>query len=139
MYHKIDIYLGDKQVGSGKISREGLYYNISCRYSFSGKVMYRLILQSPKGIHDLGICIPEQGQYILQKRIPISKVGEGDLSIYPVPKGTREKDCFIPVFPDEPFAYLSRLKNAVLEYRDGKPGVKIPMEDQSSISKPTGQ
>ena len=32
---------------------------------------------------------------------------------------------FVPVYPDEPFAYMSKLKDAYLEVREGQPGVVI--------------
>ena len=33
---------------------------------------------------------------------------------------------FVPVYPEEPFAYMSRLKGAFLEIRNGQMGINLP-------------
>jgi hypothetical protein len=42
-----------------------------------------------------------------------------------MPKHQKSEGKFIPIYPEEPFAYISRLQNAFLEIRNGQAGVVI--------------
>ena len=72
-------------------------------------------------------------------RIPIKRLGEGELQFRAVPRHMEMQGQFIPVTPEEPFAYLSRLENAFMEIRSGKAGIVLPTMDQNDNSSPTGQ
>ena len=45
-----------------------------------------------------------------------------------VPKHPEKTENWMPISPEEPFAYLSRLENAVLERRDGQTGIVFKEE-----------
>ena len=74
---------------------------------------------------DLGVCIPVDGQFGLEKRIPCKYMGEGTPEFRIMPKYQRTGRRFVPVYPEEPFAYMTKLKDAFLEIRDGQAGVLI--------------
>lgn len=121
------VTLGGKQVGRAQVSRQGLYYRVVCRCNLSGEVMYRLMCACEDRSTGLGILVPCESGFGLETRFPVSRVGEGRLSFCLQPK----HDClehrrFVPITPEEPFAYLARLKDAFLTVQDGKKGASIP-------------
>lgn len=124
-----EVTLGGKRVGKLRLERQGLYYRVICRCNLSGEVMYRLEACGEKGRTNLGILIPCESGFGMDTRFPVSRVGEKQLEFTLQPKhdslGNRQ---FVPISPEEPFAYLSRLKGAFLEIQEGKQGVSIPKE-----------
>ena len=121
-----DILLGGQSVGTVEVSKEGLYYHFDCRCAFTGTVMYRIAVKCGETEINLGIPAPEDGKFVLRTKIPIKRVGEGELSFRAVPKHADLTQNFVPISPEEPFAYLQRLQNAFLQVREGKVGVIIP-------------
>ena len=73
----------------------------------------------------MGILIPEDGAFGLETRIPVKKIGEGALTFSAVPKHSPVEGRFVSLAPEEPFRYLTRLKEAYLVKRNGKIGIII--------------
>lgn len=122
-----DIRMGDKIVGKAQVEREGLYYRFSCRLSLPGQGMYRLLVRAGEKREDLGVCIPMGSQFGVEKKIPCKCLGEGIPEFILMPKdGAPRTGTFVPVYPEEPFAYIRRLENAFLAHRDGQIGIIIP-------------
>lgn len=121
-----EIYLGDRPVGTATVEREGLYYHFSCRCALSGEVMHRLLLRCGGKETDLGLCVPLDGGFGTEKRIPVKQCGDGEPNFYLRPKNAERKGRFIPLRPEEPFAYIHRLENAFLERRGVETGIFIP-------------
>lgn len=121
-----DIFLGGQSVGSCAIERQGLYYCFDCRCYLTGEVVYRLTVRCGENTENLGIPVPQNGVFTLRTRIPVKKLGEGEFSIRAVPKHSELGEKFVPISPEEPFRYLRRLEDAVLQVRDGKVGIVIP-------------
>lgn len=121
----IDIYMGNEVVGKAVIEKDGLYYHIVCRCRLSGEVIYRLIADCNGNQVDLGICVPYDNSFGLEKRIPVKKLGIGEIRIKAVPKHEKTGDSFIPLRPEEPFSYLSQLERAYLAVQGGVTGVVI--------------
>ena len=61
----------------------------------------------------------------LSTKVPIKRLGQGTMRFQALPKHRKLEGEFIPVYPEEPFAYLTRLQNAFLAVRDGQVGVVI--------------
>jgi len=120
------ILLGGQAVGQAQVRREGLYLCFSCRCRLSGEMIYRLTVGCGEHTQNLGIPVPNGGQFCLKTKIPAKLLGEGELKITAVPKHAALAGKFVPLSPEEPFAYLNRLKNAFLEVRAGQVGVVIP-------------
>lgn len=123
-----EVTLGGKSVGKLQLERQGLYYRVTCRCNLSGEVMYRLEASGEKGRTNLGILIPCESGFGLETRFPVSRIGERKLDFTLQPRhdslGNRK---FVPISPEEPFAYLSRLKDAFLEIQQGQMGASIPL------------
>ena len=123
------VYFGDKSVGKAQVTEQGLYYHVVCRCSLSGEVMYRLEVSCREKRENLGVLVPGENGFGLDTRFPISRVGRGVLSFCLLPRhDPLQGRLFVPITPEEPFAYLSRLKDAFLEIQEGKKGASIPRE-----------
>lgn len=130
MIGSFDIHMGDKTVGKAQVERESLYYRFSCRLSLPGQGMYRLMVRVGENREDLGVCIPMGGLFGAEKRIPCKRLGEGIPEFILMPKdGAPRTGTFVPVYPEEPFAYIRRLENAFLAHQDGQIGIIIPEQN----------
>ena len=134
-----EVLLGGQRIGRAIVDRQGLYYAIACRCRLSGEVVYKVTVSCGEKSESLGILVPEGGAFVLTTRIPIKRLGEGELQFRAVPRHMEMQGQFIPVTPEEPFAYLSRLENAFMEIRSGRAGIVLPAMDQNANSSPTGQ
>ena len=119
------ILLGGEPIGQANVEKRGLYYHFSCTCDLSGEVIYRIVAQTGEKTENLGIPVPEGDQFTLNAKLPVSRIGEGDLAFRAVPRHTERKGKFVPLSPDSPFPYLHRLQNAYLERRNGELGVVL--------------
>jgi len=120
-----EIRRGNETVGMATVEKEGLYYRIRCRCHISGEGMRRIVVNCGDVREDLGICVPVDGEFGLVKKIPRKRFGEGKPEFCLLPKYPDIYGKFIPIYPDEPFAYMTRLKDAYLQVREGQPGIVI--------------
>ena len=120
-----EIMLGDKSVGKAGVSREGLYYRIRCRCSLSGETVCRVLVRCGNREEHLGILVPQDGEFGLETRVPVKKIGEGSLAFSVVPRHRAPEAGFISLSPEEPFRYITRLKDAYLIRHNGKTGVVL--------------
>lgn len=114
-----------QRIGQAEVIRQGLYYHFTCRCRLSGEVICRLAAVCGDQMENLGVPVPENGEFILRKKIPVSHLGGGQLRIRVIPKHAELTEQFIPISPEEPFRYLSRLKNAYLSRRGQQLGIVI--------------
>ena len=119
------VTIGGNPVGKVTVRRLGLYYQFSCRCDLSDDILYRLTLMCKSGRINLGILVPENGSFVLNTKVPLKKIGEGDMTFSLVSKQEQRQGSFVPIYPEEPFAYLSRLKASFLVYENGIPGIHI--------------
>ena len=125
MEGQFPVILGFRQVGKVLVQRQGLYYHFSCRCLLDGDSMYRLLVTSGTIRENLGILVPAEGSFVLNKKFPVKKIGEGELSFTLSPRKEDTVRTFVPIKPEEPFAYISRLKASFLMVRNGQPGICI--------------
>ena len=137
MKKRFDIQLGGISVGTAWVSKTGLYYHISCDCNLTGEVRYKIIATGTDGACDLGLCVPKGNNFGLEIRLPIKRLGTGELKFKAVPKHQPVSGMFIPLSPDEPFRYIQMLKNSFLTEKEGKRGIMLPC--QNANSNPTGQ
>ena len=114
-----------KQAGKVVVQRQGLYYHVHCRCCLTGDNMYRLVVTCGTIRESLGILVPEGGSFVLDTRLPVKRIGEGKLVFTLIPKHEISSGSFVPIHPEEPFAYIARLKESFLILRDGQPGILI--------------
>ena len=119
------ILRGGESIGQACVEKKGLYYHFSCRCDLSGEVIYRLTASCGEKCENLGVPVPDGGEFMLTTRIPVSRLGQGEITVRAVPKHGKLEGKFIPISPDEPFNYLRQLENAVFEKRNGQPGILI--------------
>lgn len=120
-----DVYFGNRKTGQVQVIRQGLYYRFLCRCEISGDVICRLYVTCGENREDLGILIPRENGFGMDTKIPIKKLGNGRLHFALMAKHEKQQGRFIPIYPEEPFRYLSRLKESFLEYRNGQMGITV--------------
>lgn len=120
-----DILMGKEVVGTAIVDQQGLYYRFCCRCRISGSVMYRITVSCNGHHENLGVVIPMGTGFGLNTKLAVKKLGKGPFQFRAIPKHQKSEGKFIPVYPDEPFAYITRLQNAFLEIRNGQAGVVI--------------
>ena len=119
------VTLYGKDVGKVLVSRQGLYYHFFCRCSLDSGMICRLMVSCGRDRANLGVLVPECGDFILRTKIPVKRIGEGNLIFTLVPKQDAISGPFMRIIPDEPFAYISRLKTSFLIMQNGQPGICI--------------
>ena len=124
-----EIMLAGESVGQATVRRQGLYWQFSCRCDRSGETVCRVRVTCGGREADLGILVPEDGQFRLVTRVAASKLGSGTPEFICQPRRPELQGKFIPLRPEEPFAYLHRLEDAFLARQNGQIGLMIP--DQS--------
>ena len=112
-------------VGKVLVQRQGLYYHISCRCQLKGDTIYRLVASSGTTSITLGVVVPIDNGFMLNTKLPVKKIGEGELSFTLSAKQEAPSATFIPITPEEPFAYISRLKDSFLTLQGGQIGILI--------------
>jgi hypothetical protein len=125
MVSEYDIFMGKNVVGTAEVERQGLYYHFVCRCRLSGDALCRVMVECDGYHENLGILVPWGKSFGLTTRVPMKRFGSGKLNFRVLPKHPSGQGTFIAVYPDEPFAYLSRLKSAFLEVRNGQVGVVL--------------
>lgn len=120
-----ELTVGSKYVGQVRVKKQGLYYCFSCRCHLSGDVIHKLIVRCGGKEESLGVCIPMDGMFGAEKKIPVKKLGQGIPEFRLVPKHEEKSGTFVPIYPEEPFAYISRLENAFLATQNGQVGIVI--------------
>ena len=118
-----EVYRGDEPVGTAEVTRKGLYYCIRLKCALSGDVMHKAEVRCNGAREDLGILVPEEGGFVLTTRIPIKRIGAGDMTFRVIPRHKPFRGHFVKLSPEEPFTYLKRLKDAFLVNQNGEIGI----------------
>ncbi len=119
------VFFGKDQAGKVQVLRQGLYYRFICRCQLSGDVVCRLYASCNGKRESLGVLVPMEGGFGLDTKIPAKRLGEGQLSFLLIPKHEPCQGQFIPIYPEEPFSYIERLKEAYLARKDGQVGILL--------------
>lgn len=118
-----NIYLDEKVVGTCRIWREGLYSHISCRCAKAAEGICRLVMECGDVAMDLGILVPVEGGFGLERKFPAKKLPEGQPRFFVTGPGRQKDEAFLPVREGEVFLQLSRLRDARFARRGGEVGV----------------
>lgn len=126
-----EVCYGDAVCGKVQLLRQGLYFRVICRCRYPGNQVLRLYALRDRNREMIGVVIPEGDGYVLDKKIPAKRLGSGTVrfllsSGMGVPQGT-----FVPICPEEPFAYIERLKDAFLASEQGRVGIRIPLNPEA--------
>ena len=121
-----EVYLDTQPVGKVQVRREGLYYSLRCHCHLTGDSVYRLVANLDGRQENLGVVVPdEDGGFSLNRKIAAKYLGEGPVRFSLSRKREHVSGEFVPIRPEEPFAYLDRLNKSFLEYRNGQPGIRL--------------
>ena len=123
-----NIMLGGEAVGNAMVIKEGLYYRFNCFCRLSGEIMYQLKVNCEKGEVNLGVCVPIPNGFGVNTRLPIKKIGEGELFFYITPRHPDITNMFIPIQAEEPFRYLEKLESAYFKTKNGIIGIVFTEE-----------
>lgn len=119
------VFFGNSQCGKVSVQRQGLYWRFQCRCRLSSEILCRLQVDCGGVQENLGILVPMDGGFGLDKKIPVKRLGEGIPSFRIAPSGEGARREFVPICPEEPFAYITRLKESYLVRRNGQAGILI--------------
>ena len=119
-----EVLLNDAVAGKVQVTQEGLYYRVRCRCAVPDDGIYRLVAVSDHGKENLGVVVPENDGYILNRKIPAKNLPEGSSFALSADGGT-DSHKFVPISPDEPFSYIDQLQSAFLEIREGNVGIRL--------------
>lgn len=115
-----ELTFGGKSIGRVWAERQGLYYVFRCRCRLSGEAAFRLLATCGKNQEDLGILVPMDGGFGLDTRRPVKRLGEGTLSFRLVSNHDAPQTRFGPIYPEEPYAYLQKHKDAYLAMKSAR-------------------
>lgn len=134
-----DIYRGEDKIGKAEVRREGLYYRFRCCCDLTGEVMYRITVICGGRTENLGIPIPDGDCFRLNTRLPVSRFSADEPEFRAVPRH-QNQGLWVPILPETPFEYITRLENAVMERRNETIGILISDEaPQDSDPNPSHQ
>lgn len=120
-----DVFLLDKPIGTAEVEKQGLYYHIRILCNPDGEGMYQVRILCGDRRENLGVLVPTEGRFGLETRIPVKKIGTGKPEFQVRPRHGAVNGKYIPISPEEPFRYLSRLKDSFLEIRNEGLGIVI--------------
>ena len=119
-----EVSFGRQVVGNVLVERLGLYYRFHCRCKLTGDVICRLQVVCGDKQENLGILVPVGEGFGIDTKLPIKKLGEGIMRFFLLPKHEAATEVkFVPIYPEEPFRYISRLKTLYLERQNGQIGI----------------
>ena len=120
-----EVFFGTQQVGRVQVTRQGLYYRFVCRCRLAGDVLCRLQVICGDEQENLGVVVPMDGGFGLDTKIPAKRLGQGEMTFRLLPKHEVPGQTFIPICPEEPFAYITRLKDSFLIRKNGQAGILL--------------
>ena len=117
------VYYHENSVGNAEVEKCGMYYLLRCHCNLAGDKPYRIVVGCKDKEVDLGICIPDDTGFYLQKQIPIKNIGEEPILFNVVRRDHEE--AWYPITQGQPFMQLSILQNATYSIQNGKPGLLV--------------
>ena len=130
-----EVTLAGETVGQVQLWQEGLYVHICCQCEQIGETMYHLHYSCQDNEGDLGLLVPQGIGWGLEKHLPAKQLGQGSIRFFLRPRHAPMAGRFVPLRPQEPFAYLSQLQQAFLKMQNGEVGVVLPEKKYSEKSK----
>lgn len=117
-----EVRFGSQVVGKVQVLRQGLYYRFICNCMLTGDVVFRLVVCCGGKNENIGVLIPSGDSFSLDKKMPSKLFGEEIPIFYLAPRHDTVNGKFVPIYPEEPFAYIARLKDAFLARQNGQIG-----------------
>ncbi len=118
-----DIFMGIEVMGKATVGCQGLYYSFSCRCRKNTDQLLEVWLEAVGGLQKLGVMVPRNAELTLDTKLAVKKIGEGNWRFVLRPRHSPVTETFVPLSPQEPFAYLRRLEDAFLAVHNGRTGI----------------
>jgi len=113
------VYYLNRRVGTAYVCNNGLYVQIKCICSFQEQRIYKVFAECDNHQIPLGIPIPQNGRYILEKRIPAKHISGNNIRFYALCKdGVSTEDCY-GVSEDIAFDQLADINEGAYLRKDG--------------------
>lgn len=125
MYRKLDVYLDHQVAGFGEITKQGLYYNFHCRCKLADNKVYRLTAVCGERTVDLGICVPYEDGFGVDKRVSIKTIGTDKIGMYLSTEQEKNDRTFVALNEEKPFEAMEYLMTAKFERRGDTAGLMI--------------
>ncbi|MGM9590215.1 MAG: hypothetical protein ACI3V0_08610 [Faecousia sp.] len=119
-----EVYYGGASAGKIQLLRQGLYVRLICRCQLPTQEVCRLFVDIGDRRESLGVVVPEGDGFILDKKIPAKRLGEGRLRFLLSAGRGEKRGSYDPICPEEPYWYIHRLKTAFLQSEHGKAGFR---------------
>lgn len=119
------VYFGNQLSGKVQVLRQGLYYRFICRCKLTGNIVCRLSVTCGQNRESLGVVVPMGDGFGLDTKLPVKRFGEGNMEFFLVPKHEMSAGHFAAIYPEEPFSYIARLKDAYLVRKNGQYGILV--------------
>lgn len=120
-----EITYNDVPVGTAAIEKTGLYWKIQCLCNIKSEAFFMVYATGREKSLCLGMLAPEKGKLALRRSIACKQLPLDIIRFHVAPKRPKEKIHFAPIYPEEPFSYLQRLKNSRLEVRQNIKGIAL--------------
>lgn len=109
-----DLIYSNDICGAVSVTKEGLYYKIQCRCDLPTKGIYHMIIQSDENKIDLGICVPKDGRFGIDTRIPTRNINTDSVRFVLIEKESDSEKSKFLLESSMPFPYLEQLETAYL-------------------------
>lgn len=106
-----DVSLNGEVTGSVCVTKEGLYTRFRCQCKLPDTQIRRLILVCNGRETDLGICVPQEDHYAVNKKIQSRQIGEGEMAFRITSTQQKCDGRFVSILGNEPFSYISELEH----------------------------
>lgn len=125
------VFFCDQNVGAANISVCGLYMQISCNCRLPDQKIYKLYAQCNGSKIPLGVMVPKNGVFVLEKRIPVKNFEDTEMRFVILQYREVSDENAYFVLQNKPFAQLAELtQNAFLQEDTGKIKIVIPTNRQ---------
>ena len=146
MEMEYEVYLENHIAGKVQLTKQGLYYRVLCHCSLPQNVVYRLYGICGEMQENIGVLMPDGDGFLLDRKIPAKRLtgctkfllsdgSEPEKEVTAEPESEPEAEItddtgsdtgtFVPIHPEEPFAYLHKLESAFYEEQNGQIGARI--------------
>ena len=127
MDKEYSVELEQRQIGSARISREGLYCRVVCTCEMREERVYILYAEGCGETLRLGIPAPKGGKLCLDTKIPLKRFPQKIDEMYLLEKGKENSKRGILLKEGEPVSGLENLMHSKLQFTPD--GAQLVVED----------
>ncbi len=120
------VYLGESLCGKVQVQKQGLYYQFFCRCRINNDWICRLRVYFENGGENIGVLTPVDDGFGLCCKLPTKRFPDMPVRFSLIPVSGNRNEKLVSICPEEPFAYIEKLKDAFLARKDREFAVRIP-------------